>query len=123
MAKSVISRIRRSPRQRIDAPEALLYPSHPIGLEDRVDFLMPRRRDAVLATEGDDLAREPIEFQAAARVEVVRHGGLHRGRKARHPPIQLRCKVGRKLDPGRATDPDRLVHQPKKNARMSSSSR
>src|SRR5262249_38428142 len=33
------------------------------------------------------------------------------GRKARHPTIELRCKVRRKLDAGRATDRNRLVHQ------------
>src|SRR6516165_351904 len=112
MAKAVTSRIRPSLADaNARAPEALLYPPHPVGLEDGVDRLMRRRRDGVLATEGDDLAGEPIEFEAVARLEIVRHGRPHRGRKACHPTIELRCKVRRKLDAGRATDRNRLVHQ------------
>src|SRR5262249_56176235 len=69
-----------SSAQAIDAPEALLYPSHPIGLKDRVDCLMPRRRDAVFATEGDDLAPDPLSFQPPAPLHVAPHVALHPAR-------------------------------------------
>src|SRR6266481_9184084 len=105
MAKALTSRnsTAASPTQTLGAPEALLYPPHPVGLEDGVNRLMRRRRNAVLAAEGGDLAGEPIEFEPVARLEIVRHGRLHRGRKARHPTIELRRKVRRELDAGRPT--------------------
>src|SRR6516162_4454413 len=82
MAKAVTSRIRPSLADaNARAPEALLYPPHPVGLEDGVDRLMRRRRDGVLATEGDDLAGEPIELEAVARLEIVCHGRLIGGGK------------------------------------------
>src|SRR5262249_45087776 len=100
-----------SSAQAIDAPEALLYPSHPIGLEERKLPHAPASRCRTC-----DRGR-----RSCPPANRVPGGGPRRGRspwrpsswrKARHPPIQLRCKVGRKLDPGRTTDPDRLVHQP-----------
>ncbi|HEV2729342.1 MAG TPA: hypothetical protein VGV15_04860, partial [Terriglobales bacterium] len=39
--------------------------------ENRVDRLLPRRRDAVLTPEGDHFAGEPVQFEAVASVEVV----------------------------------------------------
>src|SRR5258707_11328464 len=102
MAKALTSRnsTAASPTQTLGAPEALLYPPHPVGLEDGVDRLMRRRRDAVLATEGDDLAGEPIEFEAVARPQVVCHGPRHPGGEAPHPTIQPRCEARRKIDAG-----------------------
>src|SRR5258707_12447152 len=112
MAKALTSRnsTAASPTQTLGAPEALLYPPHPVGLEDGVDRLMRRRRDAVLATEGDDLAGEPIEFEAVAPPQIVCPGRLHRGREGRPPTIALPCEVRRKLPPGPAPHRNRLAH-------------
>src|SRR5262249_54457202 len=60
----VARRFDRPPRDTTEARRALARPPHPVGLEDRVHRLMPRRRDAVLATEGDHLAGEPVKLQA-----------------------------------------------------------
>src|SRR5215216_6085244 len=89
----------------------LASPSHPIGLEDGVDRLLRGRWDAVLASKGDHLAVEPIQFETVARVEVVRHRRFHCWRKAYHQTIQLCGKVRRERDAGRAADGYRLVHQ------------
>src|SRR5262249_36237954 len=65
-----------SSAQAIDAPEALLYPSHPIGLEDRVDCLMPRRRDAVFATASQSSSRRRPPSRSFAMEAFIVGGKL-----------------------------------------------
>ena len=96
--------------------QALACPSHPVGLKDRVDGLLGGCWDAVFASEGDHFTGEPVQFEAVARVKVVRHRGLHHWRKTRHRTLQLCRKVRRKLDASRKTYGHRLVHQPEEES-------
>src|SRR5215472_11768156 len=62
-------------------------------------------------SEGDYSTGEPIQFEAVACIEIVRHRGLHHWVKGRHRPIQFCFKVRRKLDACRTTYSNRLLHQ------------
>src|SRR5262249_2034632 len=71
---------------------------------------------AVFASEGDHFTGEPVQFEAVARVKVVRHRGLHHWRKTRHRTVQPCRKVRRKLGASRTTYGHRLVHQPEEES-------
>src|SRR5262249_56857438 len=67
---SAMGRSRSSSRDTIDVADALPYPPHPVRLEDRVNRLPRRPWDAVLTSQGDHLAGEPLPFEAVFPVHA-----------------------------------------------------
>src|SRR5262249_51804296 len=69
-----------SPRGRRDAMRSRACGrAHPERLEQGVNRLVHRRRDAEFARHPDDAAGEPVELETIAAFEVVRHRGLEAG--------------------------------------------
>jgi hypothetical protein len=64
---------RPPPRDTTRSCQMLTYSPHPVGLQNRVDHLLRRRRESILTAESDHFACEPVQFETVASVEVVRH--------------------------------------------------
>ena len=104
--------IRRDPGQRdstafgvggesLGLPAAAVsgFTAHPVRLEDRVDGLVVRRRDAVLAAERDHLAGEPVELEPVAGSRSFAIEALMVGGKPCHlspAPPQTRAETRRR---------------------------
>jgi hypothetical protein len=81
---------------------------HRIRLQHRIHHGVGRRRHAERASECDNLAAEPGQFQSVAAFEVKRHRGFYRRRCLVVEFENTRQRIGRQRDALGAADVDDL---------------